>query len=105
MLILRRRVGEAIAIGNGIEIEILEIGPSKVKLGIHASADTPVQRKEMMRASQQNRQAAELTAQTRRALAENLSELFSKLPAGGTDKNFEARYSGHPSKKENLEPA
>jgi carbon storage regulator CsrA len=98
-------VGEAIAIGNGIEIEILEIGPSKVKLGIHAALDIPVQRKEMMRASQQNRQAAALTVQARTALAKNLSELFSKLPAVGTDKNFEARYSGHPLKKENLGPA
>ena len=105
MLILRRRAGEAIAIGNGIEIEILEIGPSKVKIGIHAPSEIPVQRKEMVQVSQQNRAAAMISAETRKALVENLSHLFSKTPSEPADKSFEARYSGHPEKQENLEPA
>jgi len=103
VLILRRRVGEAIAIGNGIEIEILEIGSSKVKIGIHAPSEISVQRKEMVRASQQNRRAASISDETRLALVKNLSHLFSKTLTEPADKSFEARYSGHPE-KENLEP-
>lgn len=104
MLILRRRAGEAISIGNGIEIEILEIGPSKVKLGILAPAEVPVQRKEMVRVGVQNRAAATLPWDSRATLVQTLSHLFSKNQSESADKSFEARYSGHPE-KENLEPA
>ena len=34
MLILRRRVGEAIAIAGDIEIEVIEISRTRVKLGV-----------------------------------------------------------------------
>jgi len=104
VLILRRRTGEAISIGNGIEIEILEIGPSKVKIGIHAPSEISVQRKEMVRVSQQNRTAAMISLESRMAVVENLSHLFSINQSEPADKSFEARYSGHPE-KENLEPA
>ena len=36
MLVLRRRVGEAIAIGGDIEIEVIEISRTRVKLGVRA---------------------------------------------------------------------
>ena len=39
MLIVRRRRGESITIGDEIEIEILDISPTQVKVGIRAPKD------------------------------------------------------------------
>ena len=105
MLIVRRRAGESILIGNSIEIEIIEIGPSKVKIGVRAPIEVSVQRKEMNAAQEQNRRAAALTLESRAAMVKNLSHLFSQYIPEASDMNFEARYSGHPNTKENLEPA
>ena len=105
VLILRRRVGESILIGDSIEIEITEIGPSKVKVGVRAPVEISVQRKEMASTREQNRRAAVLTSEARAALVKNLSHIFPQHLSAASDMNFEARYSGHPNKKENLEPA
>ena len=105
MLILRRRAGESILIGDSIEIEITEIGSTKVKIGVRAPTEVLVQRKEMASAREQNRRAAALTPEARTALVENLSRIFPKHIPAASDMNFEARYSGHPKKEENLEPA
>ncbi len=58
MLVIRRRTGEAIRIGDGIEIRILEAGPNRVKLGVSAPAEVPVMREEVALAREQNRAAA-----------------------------------------------
>lgn len=47
MLIIRRRRGESIVIGEDIEIEILETSPTQVKLGISAPKDVTVLRSEI----------------------------------------------------------
>ena len=57
MLVLRRRVGEAIAIGGGIEIEVVEISRTRVKLGVTRAARHPVVRKETIAVAAENRQA------------------------------------------------
>ena len=59
MLIIRRRRGESIVIGDGIEIEILETAPGHVKIGIVAPKQVPVVRKEIQIAAEANRAAAE----------------------------------------------
>jgi carbon storage regulator len=43
---MRRRAGESFMIGAGIEIEVLEITGSRVKLGIVAPASVEITRKE-----------------------------------------------------------
>jgi carbon storage regulator len=58
MLVIRRRPGEALLIGEGIEIEILETGSSHVKLGIRAPKEVVVLRKEIQITGQQNLAAA-----------------------------------------------
>jgi carbon storage regulator len=58
MLVIRRRAGESILINGDIEIEVLEVGLSQVKLGITASKDIPIMRKEVHITGQQNRAAA-----------------------------------------------
>jgi carbon storage regulator len=58
MLVIRRRAGESLVIGEDIEIEILECTPSQVKLGIRAPKEIVVLRKEICLAREQNRAAA-----------------------------------------------
>ena len=47
MLVVTRRLDEAIVIGDGIEVRVLRVGRSGVKLGITARADVPVHRREI----------------------------------------------------------
>ena len=58
MLVIRRRPGESILVGNDVEIQVIEIGPTRVKLGIRAAASIPVVRKEAQLTREQNVAAA-----------------------------------------------
>lgn len=60
MLVIRRRAGESLLIGDGVEIHVLEVGPSSVKLGIQAPREVPVLRREIYVTAMQNRSAAGL---------------------------------------------
>lgn len=44
-----RRKGERVVIGDGIEIEIVEISGEKVELGVEVPLGVPVRRKEFRR--------------------------------------------------------
>jgi carbon storage regulator len=61
MLVIRRRPGEAIRIGENVEVEIIECGPHRVKLGVQAPKDVPVWRAEVQAAREQNLLAADWT--------------------------------------------
>lgn len=58
MLVMRRREGETILIGEEIEIHIAHIGRSKVKIGIEAPREMRVLAKERKVVGDQNRAAA-----------------------------------------------
>jgi len=58
MLVIRRRLGETLLIGDEIEIEILETGSSHVKLGIRAPKHVIVLRKEIQITGQENIEAS-----------------------------------------------
>lgn len=58
MLIIRRRRGESIVIGEDIEIEILETSPTQVKLGISAPKEVTVLRSEIRVTRDVNRAAS-----------------------------------------------
>ena len=58
MLVIRRRPGEIVMIGDEIEIEILDATHSQVKLGIRAPKSVTVLRKEIQLTRQQNVAAA-----------------------------------------------
>ncbi len=58
MLVIRRRSGESLMIGENIEIEILDCGSSYVKLGIRAPKEVIVLRKEIHITGRQNQLAA-----------------------------------------------
>ena len=58
MLVMRRRAGESILIGDEIEIQILHIGESRIKIGITAPKSVPVALKEVKLVEQENLAAA-----------------------------------------------
>ena len=47
MLVLTRKLGEKILIGDGITITVVDIGKSRVKLGIEAPAGHKILREEL----------------------------------------------------------
>lgn len=62
MLILTRKIGETIAIGDDVKIQIIDIKGKQVRLGIQAPSAMAVHREEVyLRIQEQNRQAAGLT--------------------------------------------
>jgi carbon storage regulator len=63
MLVLRRRAGEAIVLGGGIEIEVIEISRTRVKLGVRAPRDVSVSRREVLALAAENRKASDLMLQ------------------------------------------
>ncbi len=48
MLVLTRKLGEKILIGNDITITVVDIGQSRLKLGIEATAGHRILRSELM---------------------------------------------------------
>ncbi len=62
MLVMRRRAGEGFSIGSDIELEILEIGPTRVKIGIKAPATMAILRKELELTRNQNLTASKTMA-------------------------------------------
>ena len=58
MLILARRIGESIMIGDQVEISIVDIKGDQVKVGIKAPAQVKVYRREVYAAIQEENRAA-----------------------------------------------
>ena len=58
MLVMRRRAGEGFLIGPDIEIEVLEVSPTRVKIGIVAPGALPIVRKEVILTREENQAAA-----------------------------------------------
>jgi len=58
MLVIRRRAGESFLIDGNIEVEILEVGSTQVKLGIVAPKEISILRKEVHTTREQNRTAS-----------------------------------------------
>jgi carbon storage regulator len=58
MLILTRKTGESIMIGDAIEIQVVELKGDQVKIGINAPKNVKVYRKEVYDAIQKENAAA-----------------------------------------------
>ena len=58
MLILARRIGESIMIGDQVEISVVDIKGDQVKLGIKAPSQVKVYRREVYAAIQEENRAA-----------------------------------------------
>ena len=72
MLVIRRRAGESFVIGDNVEVEILEIVGSQVKIGIRAPREVVVVRKEIYLTAEQNRSASKLPRAAMDDLLRNL---------------------------------
>jgi carbon storage regulator len=77
MLVVRRRAGEAIIVAGDIEIEIIDISRTRVKLGVTAPREVTVTRREAAAIALENRTAAALVSSG--ALENDLWGLFSKV--------------------------
>jgi carbon storage regulator len=55
MLILTRRIGETLNIGDEIQITVLGVKGNQVRLGINAPKDVPVHREEIYERIKQER--------------------------------------------------
>ncbi|MFB3816364.1 MAG: carbon storage regulator CsrA [Candidatus Methylomirabilales bacterium] len=63
MLVLTRKAGERIEIGEDIVLEIVEVRQGQVRLGIQAPARVPIFREEVARQiREENRRAADQAA-------------------------------------------
>ncbi len=61
MLVLTRKVNQAIVIGEGIEVVVLEVRGEQVRIGIRAPRDVTVHRKEIFeQIAEVNRGAADV---------------------------------------------
>lgn len=71
MLVLSRRVGESIAVGDDITFTVLEVRGDVVRIGIDAPRSVAVHRAELLRElAETNRQAASPTDEAIAALAQ-----------------------------------
>jgi carbon storage regulator len=59
MLVLSRKVGEAIVINDNIRITVVDIGQGRVKIGVHAPNNVSVDRQEIYDKKQLERQFAD----------------------------------------------
>lgn len=59
MLILRRKAGEALLIGENIKVTVVAADEGGARLAIEAPKEIPVLREELLRAMNVNRDAAE----------------------------------------------
>jgi carbon storage regulator len=82
MLVIRRRRGETLVIGDNVEIEVLDAGGSSVKLGIRAPREIAIVRKEILVTGAQNQAAA------RESSPDAIKNLLAALqPAGSRPHN------------------
>lgn len=85
MLILQRKAGEALMIGESVEVRVISVDGTRVRLAISAPEDVSILRSELITATAANRDSAMEEA----APAELLGLLGGVLdrrenPAGGT---------------------
>jgi carbon storage regulator len=79
MLVMSRRQGETILIGDDIEIVIAHISRSRVKVGIRAPREMPVMAREVKLVRDEN-----LAAAGAHHSADALSTFFLKIPPGSS---------------------
>ncbi len=91
MLVMKRRAGETILIGEDIRIHITEIGRTRVKLAIDAPRNLSIVPQELRLTGYENAAAATNPAEHLRALAARLtarSKTFSQAPPSSSDEEF-----------------
>lgn len=72
---MRRRAGESFLLGDEIEIQVLQVTGTRVKLGISAPSHLPIVRREFQITRHENQTAA------RSVTATTISSLLEALPS------------------------
>jgi len=85
MLVIRRRAGETFLIGPDIQVELLEVGATQVKLGITAPRNISILRKEVHVTRMQNEAASREISTLELA---SLARRFQKLEVKQQDSTF-----------------
>ena len=97
MLMMSRRQGEMILIGDDIEIVIAHIGRSRVKVGIRAPRETPVMAREVKLVREENlAAAAALPPRPSRAWWQKFARIFPR----SADENSVRQEAGLEKRKE-----
>jgi carbon storage regulator len=74
MLVLTRKVGESIRIGNDVTVQVLAIRGGQVRIGLTAPSDVRIFREEIFRAVEGQNQEARLADEDRLSGAAELWE-------------------------------
>lgn len=80
MLVLTRKEGEAIVIGNDVRVSVVSVGPGRVKLAIDAPKWMAIDRQEIH--DRKQREAVADSAETESAVHNRLSGTFEALSGG-----------------------
>jgi len=82
VLVVTRKRGESIVVGDGIEIQVISVGRNGVRIGVTAPRDIPVHRREVYDlVVAANRSAATSTSGAVSALASTLRSRVPQAPA------------------------
>jgi len=80
VLILTRKIGESIMVGDQVRVVVVEVKGRQVRLGVEAPGDTKIYRGEIFeRIQEENRRASQVPAD---ALSK-VSSLWSRIRSGG----------------------
>jgi carbon storage regulator len=87
VLVFTRKKGEAVIIGDGIEVRVLRVGKDGVRLGVTAPADVTVHRQEIYEAvCEANKSAASTAAAAAERAATRLRRRLSVTGAATSSK-------------------
>lgn len=88
MLVLTRRLGETIVIGDDIVIKIVDIHGKQIRVGIEAPAEISVYRGEIYeRIMLENKAAVEATTGDVKVMTDGLRDLLSHQGIGNNSKD------------------
>lgn len=82
MLVLSRRVGDSIVIGDDVVVTVLEIRGDVVRIGVDAPREVAVRRQELLAELADSNRAAASPAES---AVQDLSKLVSRRNQPGTD--------------------